>query len=212
MESKRESWIVYRSFIEAGKFLTDEQRGKYYTLIFDHMFDFTVGCSDDNIVNAMFMLVSPQIEANIRKYENWNKAKGSKWESKTEAKQKQNGSKTEGNVNDNVNDNVNVNDDDKKNVVFKKPTIEEVEQYCKDRSNKVDPIRFVNFYESKGRKVGNQRMKDRQACVRTREQKDKQPEPQTQEDYIKVFKEIWLVQFRKKYWQDKANEIMQIAI
>jgi len=37
-------------------------------------------------------------------------------------------------------------------------------------------------------------------------------EPQTQEDYIKVFKEIWLVQFRKKYWQDKANEIMQIAI
>lgn len=37
-------------------------------------------------------------------------------------------------------------------------------------------------------------------------------EPQTQEDYIKVFKEIWLVQFRKKYWQEKANEIMQIAI
>lgn len=37
-------------------------------------------------------------------------------------------------------------------------------------------------------------------------------EPQTQEDYIKVFKEIWLVQFRKKYWQEKANEIMQVAI
>ena len=36
--------------------------------------------------------------------------------------------------------------------------------------------------------------------------------PQTQEDYIKIFKEIWLLQFRKKYWQDKANEIMLIAI
>lgn len=101
---------------------------------------------------------------------------------------------------------------EKKDKSFQKPTPEEVEQYCKERSNNIDPIRFVNFYESKGRKVGNQSMKDWKACIRTREQKNKPPEPQTQEDYIKAFKEIWLVQFRKRYWQDKANEIMQVAI
>jgi hypothetical protein len=34
------------------------------------MFDFVAGSSDDNMVNAMFMLISPQIEANIKKYKN----------------------------------------------------------------------------------------------------------------------------------------------
>lgn len=98
---------MYRSFVEAGKFLSDEQRWKYYTLIFDQMFDFVAGSSDDNMVNAMFMLISPQIEANIKKYENWNKPKGKKDWSKTEAKDKQNGSKTEGNEDVYVNEDVN---------------------------------------------------------------------------------------------------------
>ncbi len=97
METKRESWIMYRSFVEAGKFLSDEQRGKYYTLIFDQMFDFVAGSSDDNMVNAMFMLISPQIEANIKKYKNWIEPKNKQTESKTEAKDKQTESKTEGN-------------------------------------------------------------------------------------------------------------------
>lgn len=121
MEEKRDSWVMYRSFVEAGRFLTDEQRWKYYTLIFDHMFEFTIWQSDDPVVNAMFMIISPQIQANIRKYKNWKEPKVKQHESKTEAKQKQSKSKTEGNVNDNVNvyDNDNKNDNKKnKSVLF----------------------------------------------------------------------------------------------
>jgi len=69
-QEKRESGVFYRSFYEAGKSLTEEQRGKYYTLIFDLMFEFQKRKSDDPIVNAMFLLIAPQIEANIRKYFN----------------------------------------------------------------------------------------------------------------------------------------------
>lgn len=56
---------------------------------------------------------------------------------------------------------------------FTKPTIEEVVAYCKERSNKIDPQQFFDFYESKGWKVGNQPMKDWRACIRTWEQREK---------------------------------------
>ncbi len=55
---------------------------------------------------------------------------------------------------------------------FVKPTLEEVTTYCKERKNNVDPQRFIDFYESKGWKVGNQPMKDWKACVRTWEKRE----------------------------------------
>ena len=55
---------------------------------------------------------------------------------------------------------------------FSPPTVEEVRRYCEERKNGVDAERFVNFYASKGWKVGNQTMKDWQACVRTWEKRD----------------------------------------
>lgn len=50
---------------------------------------------------------------------------------------------------------------------FTPPTVEEVRTYCMERGNLVDPEQFVDFYTSKGWKVGNQRMKDWKAAVRT---------------------------------------------
>lgn len=50
---------------------------------------------------------------------------------------------------------------------FVKPTVLEVQTYCKERNNSVDAQRFWDFYESKGWKVGNTPMKDWKACVRT---------------------------------------------
>lgn len=51
--------------------------------------------------------------------------------------------------------------------VFKKPTIDEIEAYCKERSNNVNANRFYDFYESKGWMVGKNKMKDWKASVRT---------------------------------------------
>ena len=55
---------------------------------------------------------------------------------------------------------------------FSPPTAEEVEAYCKERGNSVDPQRFVDFYASKGWRVGNQTMRDWRAAVRTWEQRE----------------------------------------
>ena len=55
---------------------------------------------------------------------------------------------------------------------FTPPTVEDVEAYCQERGNGVDAQRFVDFYASKGWKVGNAGMKDWHAAVRNWERRD----------------------------------------
>lgn len=56
---------------------------------------------------------------------------------------------------------------------FYPPTVGEVRDYCESRGNRVDAQAFVDFYESKGWKVGKNSMKDWRAAVRTWEGKQK---------------------------------------
>lgn len=56
---------------------------------------------------------------------------------------------------------------------FSPPSVSDVEVYCRERRNDVDPQRFVDFYASKGWNVGSQPMKDWKAAVRTWEQRGK---------------------------------------
>lgn len=56
---------------------------------------------------------------------------------------------------------------------FKIPTMAEVQDYCNERKNGISAYSFVNFYQSKGWRVGNQPMKDWKAAVHTWEQKNK---------------------------------------
>ncbi len=55
---------------------------------------------------------------------------------------------------------------------FTPPTVDEVSAYCQERSNKVDPQRFVDFYAAKGWMVGKNKMRDWKASVRTWESKE----------------------------------------
>lgn len=55
---------------------------------------------------------------------------------------------------------------------FHTPTVEEVRAYCKERNNTVDAEKFVDFYSSKGWRVGNTPMKDWKAAVRTWEKRE----------------------------------------
>ena len=50
---------------------------------------------------------------------------------------------------------------------FVPPTVEEVEAYCRERGNNIDAGMFVDFYTSKGWKVGKETMRDWKASVRT---------------------------------------------
>lgn len=66
-----------------------------------------------------------------------------------------------------VSDNIAAAPPQPKRTRFTPPTVEEVAEYCKERGNKVDPQQFVDFYASKGWKVGNSPMKDWKAAIRS---------------------------------------------
>ncbi len=53
---------------------------------------------------------------------------------------------------------------------FVKPTVEEVEAYCKERGNRISAQKFVSYYQSNGWQVGRNPMKDWRAAIRAWEQ------------------------------------------
>lgn len=60
--------------------------------------------------------------------------------------------------------------DIKKKEAFTIPTVQEIQEYCKERNNKVNAEKFFNYYESKGWMVGKTKMTKWKAAVRTWEQ------------------------------------------
>lgn len=56
---------------------------------------------------------------------------------------------------------------------FKKPTIEEIKNYCIERKNNVDPQYFFDYYEGCNWMRGKTKIKDWQACIRTWERNSK---------------------------------------
>jgi len=116
MENKRDSMVFYRSFYESLKGLSPMICAEVYDAIFSYGLDFVVPEFNEPVAKAMFTLIKPQLDANIKRYENGSKPKQKQNES--EKKQNESETLTNENVNDNVNENVNVNSD----VLLKKET------------------------------------------------------------------------------------------
>jgi len=68
--------------------------------------------------------------------------------------------------------NTNLTDSNKK-ALFKKPTLDEVKNYCILRKNNIEAESFIDFYESKDWQIGKNKMKNWKACVRTWESREK---------------------------------------
>lgn len=208
-----DSFVMYRSFHEALKELSREQYGNVMFALNEYALDGTE-TELTGVEKAVFMLMKPQIDANMKRRENGQRGaeygrKGGRPKEENpigdikSAKQKPLECETETpnvNANVNVNENVNANgnanrgipggmrgfsdenppsppektaDPPKKPPHFTKPTLEEVASYCAERMNGIDAQAFFDFYESKGWRVGNQRMSDWRASVRTWERRKK---------------------------------------
>jgi DNA-binding transcriptional regulator YhcF (GntR family) len=76
------------------------------------------------------------------------------------------------------------------NVKFRKPTLQEVQEYCQERKNNIDPQKFLDYYESVGWKIGKKPMKDWKACVRTWERKQLPPKKFTNQN-LKPYENIF---------------------
>lgn len=142
----RDSTIFYRSFYDAIRELPMPQQGEVYDAIFSYCFD---GQSIDlkGISKTIFTLIKPQLDANIKRYENGKKGGKSKPNdnqnlTKLEPKPNQNETKTQPNKNNNYNVNENNNNNENENVCITQhaPTRDEFLSYC--QSLDIDYERF----------------------------------------------------------------------
>lgn len=106
--------IFYRSFYESLEGMTATTKAEVYDAIFRYGLDFKEPEINDAMAKSLFTLIKPQIDANVKRYNNGKQPKLKQDKSKTEAKDKQIMSKTKANVNDNVNVNDNNNIDTRK--------------------------------------------------------------------------------------------------
>lgn len=184
----RESFVFYRSFFEALKGFSDEQKGKCYSALANYALNGSTPDAGDPVVTLFFAMARAQVDANNQRYENGRRGGRPKNLEITETKPKNNQEQTkrqpdanqditenpqtetkrQPNVNANENvlkekDNLKVIQKEKR---FTKPSVEEIKSYCEESGNNLNPQRFFDFYESKGWKVGNSPMKDWKAAVR----------------------------------------------
>nr|DAL01787.1 MAG TPA: replisome organizer [Caudoviricetes sp.] len=99
---------------------------------------------------------------------------------------------------------------------FKPPTLEEVQAYCRERNNKVDAERFIDYYSSNGWMVGKNKMKDWKAAVRTweRNQYSNNAEPKSSKPVNggnKSFKEIMMEMEQSEQQEDVYVESKDIT-
>ena len=171
---QRDSFIFYRSFFEATKPLSQEQKAELFDAICGYALDNNCPNENSPIVTAMFSLIKPQLDANYKRFLNGTKGAKIKQElSKAKANTKQTLSKPKANVNvnvecNNVNDNDNINE--KKRGSFSAPSLLEVQQLFieklgNSKNATLEAELFYNFYGSKNWHVGKNKMKNYKLAI-----------------------------------------------
>ena len=210
---ERESFVFYRSFYEASKFLTNEDKGKLFDMICQYWLYWNE-IETDGPAMWMFLLIKPQLDANNERYMNWCKGwrPPKTWNNsqkpnhnQTITKPKPNDNDND-NVNDNENVNVNVNENVKKekeivkekeakppHPKFQKPTKQDLQTFAIQEKLSTDYIDdFWDYYQSNGWVIGKGNpMKDWKSAYRRwcRNAFDKPKNKSSSNEFLEMLKE-----------------------
>ena len=185
MADNKKSFLLYTDVHHTVKKLSDEQAGKLFKHILSYVNDENPELSDF-ILEIAFEPIKQNLKRDLKRYEdicNRNKVNGLKGGRPLKKPKKPSGLKiTQMNPNNpdepKKADNDNDNDNDKKRYIIP-PPLNLVEQYCKERDNDIDAKYFFDWYQTRGWKVGKDKMKDWQSAIRTWEQRNKkEPNPE----------------------------------
>ena len=181
-----DGFLFYGSFYDALRRLpTPELRDQAYTAICRYALYGEEPGELEPMVEVIFVLARPQIDANTRRRVNGGKGGRKPMVSESEnqwlAEAETDGS-ANGKPKEKVKEKVKVKETTSNEVVkksaprFTPPTREQVAEYILSAGYSVDADRFVDFYESKGWMVGKNPMKDWKAAVRNWSRSQRQEE------------------------------------
>lgn len=174
MKQGKNSFIMYADVIEYTEDLTDEQLGQLYRAQLQYANGVEPVVTDPE-VKGIWRVIKHQMNINSDKYaDKCEKLRANATKSKQLHANATKSNQIEGDTDTDTDTKERVSKDTPKKAQkrFTPPTREEVDAYCRERKNSVNADRFVDFYASKGWKVGREPMKDWKAAVRTWEQRD----------------------------------------
>ncbi len=197
----RGSIVIYDSWGRMISALPDEQALELVRMIFAYSFEDTYPLSNDQSVNAMFGMIREKLDEDAEAWERTRQARSEagklgneiRWGNRDASQSDNENRKTShcdnrdrkasqsiAKIAVSVSDYVSVSDKDiekekdkKEKGRFIKPSVDDVRAYISEKGYHVDAQSFVDFYESKGWRVGNSPMKDWKACLRTWERREK---------------------------------------
>lgn len=188
MRMAKKTTIIYDSWGMIAKELPDEQAGELFKAICAYSFDGEDVEIEDPALRAIFVMIKKKVDDDTTEYmEKVERMKQNRTDNKGQAEVRQKSDRSQTEIRQKSDRDqteitgesvsVSVSDKDKKRETrsraFLPPSIDQVRAYCQERKNTVNADQFVDFYSSKGWMVGNNRMKDWKACVRTWEQRSK---------------------------------------
>ena len=100
--------------------------------------------------------------------------------------------------------NTNLTDSNKK-AFFKKPTFDEVNNYCLERNNNIDAEAFIAFYESKGWMVGSNKMKNWKQAIITWEKREVKKPKTMSKIHQHLQKNLNVKEKLKKQFENEIN-------
>lgn len=179
------------------KKLTDEQSGKLFKHILSYVNDENP-VINDVILDLVFEPIKQALKRDLKRYESIclrnkdNGSKGGRPKTKIRKPRKPSGLITNPNNPDGSRNNPNnpdepdndsdsdidngIDNDKEKSII--PPPVFLIAKYCKERNNGIDANYFYDWYQTRGWKVGKDKMKDWQSAVRTWERRNqKKPEP-----------------------------------
>jgi hypothetical protein len=182
--NNRPSFLLYKSFYAPIKHLKDEELG----MLFRVLFEYQDGLEVKNLppqIGMAFAFFKNQFDLDEQKYQitvDRNKSNGSKGGRPKKEETQANPENPVGFLEPRKAEKEKEKEIEKdKRKRFTPPTLQDIQNYCKERNNSVNPDKWLNFYQSNGWKVGKNSMKDWKAAVRTWEGSsfDKKQEPTT---------------------------------
>jgi uncharacterized protein YdaU (DUF1376 family) len=190
--AKDPAFLFYSDNFQSGtQFLTDEQCGKYIRLLcaqhlHGHLSErqvLIICKSYDEDIMSKFKkdedgkYYNERLEFEINRRKKYSESRSTNRKSNIKDKKHMNNiSKTYDNHMETETEIENIIINNKEKVSkFKKPSLEEVKQYCAERNKGVDAERFFNYYESNGWQIGKNKMKNWKAAVHTWEKNNVQP-------------------------------------
>lgn len=207
---RKNSFVIYTDCLEQLEVIPDAERGVLFLEVLKYARTGVVPTIENPFLKALFLGFKNQIDRDTAKYDEVCKKRAEAGRNggnqrvanlkiqatQSNCKQNQanasnclkveaNASNTQANQADSVNGSVNVYDIDinkskGKTSRFTPPTLQEVENYIKEKGYSVDAEAFIAFYDSNGWLVGKNKMKSWKSAVTTwAKREEKQPQRPT---------------------------------